>query len=249
VFAVGATCTHYGGPLAEGVVAGGQVRCPWHHACFDVRTGEAVAAPAIDPLPCWRVERDGARVMVGERRPRPEPDALPAAPESVVIVGAGAAGTAAAEMLRRAGYAGPVTLIGADSAPPVDRPNLSKDYLAGNAPEAWVYMRPPDSFAAAGIDLLLNTRVDAVDTAAHTVHLADGYYDVTIAYIGHAATWDDIELIGDLAARSALAVYRSGGRIAALASVFRDQESLQAELLLERNDQAGLESLVAGWRA
>src|SRR5687767_1784567 len=67
VLAVGATCTHYGGPLVEGLIADGQVRCPWHHACFDLRTGEAVAAPALDPLPCWRTERRGTRVVVAER--------------------------------------------------------------------------------------------------------------------------------------------------------------------------------------
>ena len=101
-FAVGATCTHYGGPLAEGIVTDNTIRCPWHHACFDLRTGEAVGAPAFAPVACYRVEVRGERVRVGERRAEPPAKAsAPAAPASVVIVGAGAAAYSAADALRR----------------------------------------------------------------------------------------------------------------------------------------------------
>src|ERR671927_1829255 len=64
MFANGAECTHYHGPLAEGVVTDGEVRCPWHHACLDIRTGEALHAPALSPVACWGVERQGATVVV-----------------------------------------------------------------------------------------------------------------------------------------------------------------------------------------
>src|SRR6266702_684598 len=100
-FAVGASCTHYHGPLAEGLFVGDEVRCPWHHACFSLRTGE---------------------------------------------------------MLRRKGYAGPLIMISADSAPPCDRPNLSKDFLAGTAPAEWIPLRPPEWYNEHKIELVLNTR-------------------------------------------------------------------------------------------
>jgi NADPH-dependent 2,4-dienoyl-CoA reductase/sulfur reductase-like enzyme/nitrite reductase/ring-hydroxylating ferredoxin subunit len=174
VFAIGATCTHYGGPLAEGLVSGTEVRCPWHHARFDVRTGEAAAAPALNPLPCWSVERRGTRIAVAAKRARPAPAAPANPPPSVVIVGAGAAGNAAAEMLRREGYAGPVTLIGAELAGPVDRPNLSKDYLSGAAPEEWVLLHDREFFAAENIELLLGASVASIDLDARQVRLENG---------------------------------------------------------------------------
>src|SRR5207237_9601255 len=104
-FAVGATCTHYGGPLEEGLMVADTVRCPWHHACFSLRTGEALRAPALSPVPCWRVELRNGTVYVREKVEPTAGGARPtrqsvSVPEAVVIVGGGAAGEAAAEMLR-----------------------------------------------------------------------------------------------------------------------------------------------------
>jgi len=174
VFAIRPTCTHYGGPLAEGMIVGGQIRCPWHHACFDLRTGEAVAAPALDPLPCWKVERHGSRLVLRGKLTCAAPAPPASSPESVVIVGAGAAGNAAAEMLRREGYAGPVTMISADEAGPVDRPNLSKDYLAGTAQEEWVFLRSKEFYATEKIELILGNRVVTLDPKARRIELSDG---------------------------------------------------------------------------
>src|SRR4051812_9874782 len=136
-FAIGATCTHYNGPLAEGLLVDDTVRCPWHHACFSLRTGEALRAPALNPVSCWRVEQRDGSAFVRERLEAavPRRAAAPGLPRSVVIVGGGAAGNAAAEMLRREGYAGRLTMLSADASAPYDRPNLSKNYLAGSAPE------------------------------------------------------------------------------------------------------------------
>jgi len=181
LFAVGAQCTHYSGPLAEGIVVGETVRCPWHHACFSLRTGEAVAAPALNPVACWDVERRDDKLYVTRERPAAdgatpvrERRPIAAPPASVVIVGAGAAGSAAAEMLRREGYAGPVTMVAADEAPPYDRPNLSKDYLAGSAPEEWIPLRPPDFYAEHDLRLVLGRRAVSLDTAGRRLALDDG---------------------------------------------------------------------------
>src|SRR5438477_12168108 len=133
LFAIGAECTHYHGPLAEGVLVEETVRCPWHHACFSLRTGEALRAPALNPVPCWRVEQRDGTVYVREKVEATGGQArttLQPAPEAIVIVGGGAAGEAAAEVLRRAGYSGPIMMFSGDDVPPCDRANLSKDYLA-----------------------------------------------------------------------------------------------------------------------
>jgi len=175
VHAVGATCPHYGGPLAEGLIVGDTIRCPWHHACFSLKTGEALRAPALDGLPVWRVAQRDGRVVVGERVTDPVPKRMPAAaPESVLILGGGAAGHAAAEQLRREGYAGPVTVIDADQDEPFDKPNLSKDYLAGKAQEEWIPLRPLEFFAEQDIQRLTGRRAVSIDLDGREVALDDG---------------------------------------------------------------------------
>ena len=177
IFAVGAHCSHYHGPLAEGLVTGASVRCPWHHACFDLRTGEAERAPALSPIDCWTVEKRDGRIFVTQKREQPKPRAMPAkadTPNKIVIVGGGAAGFAAAEMLRRRGYGGSIVMVSSDAAPPVDRPNLSKDYLAGSAPEDWLPLRPDDFYGESKIDLRLATEVAAIDVKQHQIRCANG---------------------------------------------------------------------------
>ena len=175
IFAIDAHCSHYHGPLADGIVTGHDVRCPWHHACFDLRTGEAVRAPALSPLSCWKVEQRQGRIFVTQKQDAPKAKKAPSdAPKRIVIVGGGAAGFAAAEMLRRDGYGGEITMLSNDAAPPVDRPNLSKDYLAGSAPEDWVPLRPESFYAESKIDLKLSTNVASIDVKVRHVALADG---------------------------------------------------------------------------
>jgi apoptosis-inducing factor 3 len=178
--AIGASCAHYGGPLAEGVIEGDTIRCPWHHACFSLRTGEALRAPALSPVACWQVERQGELVRVTQKLERgplapsyPVSRDLARAPGEVVIVGAGAAGSAAAEMLRRCGFEGQIKLIDDDPDSPYDRPNLSKDYLAGNAPEEWIPLRPEGFYAEHGIEVI-RARAMRLDVAGKRVELDAG---------------------------------------------------------------------------
>lgn len=179
LFAIGAVCTHYGGPLAEGLVVDDTVRCPWHHAAFSLRTGEAVRAPALDAVPRWHIELRNGVIVVGDKI---EPSAISQAPASsmsnppgaIVIIGGGAAGNAAAEMLRREQFDGTITLFSADDSLPCDRPNLSKDYLAGTAPEEWIALRSTEFYRERRIDLKLNARVAAIDTVGRQVQLEDG---------------------------------------------------------------------------
>jgi NADPH-dependent 2,4-dienoyl-CoA reductase/sulfur reductase-like enzyme/nitrite reductase/ring-hydroxylating ferredoxin subunit len=176
IFAIDAHCSHYHGPLAEGLVTGESIRCPWHHACFDLRTGEASRAPALTPLAVWNVEREGDRIFVRQKREQPKPKVKGTidAPGQIVIVGGGAAGFAAAEMLRRQEFRGNIMMLSQESAAPVDRPNLSKDYLAGSAPEDWLPLRPDHYYAEAGIDLRLNSDVRSIDPKARNLVTAGG---------------------------------------------------------------------------
>jgi NADPH-dependent 2,4-dienoyl-CoA reductase/sulfur reductase-like enzyme/nitrite reductase/ring-hydroxylating ferredoxin subunit len=176
VFAVAAGCTHYGARLDEGAVSGEELRCPWHHARFSLRTGDAVAAPALNSIGCYRVERTGNSIrVVGKANEAPSPRRSNAAdPASVVIIGGGAAGSAAAEMLRREGYGGPVTLVSEDPSVPYDRPNLSKDYLAGTALEEWIPLRPREFYQEQNISLRTGTVALKLDPKARQVILAGG---------------------------------------------------------------------------
>ena len=190
VFAIGAICTHYGAPLEQGLLVDDTVRCPWHHACFSLRTGEALRAPALDPVSRWRVEdvRDVARqftpvetrvaaVYVRERLDNVDQQFRPTSagmPESVLIIGGGAAGNAAAETLRHEGYSGRITMLSADETLPCDRPNLSKGYLAGAASEVSNLLRPEKFYKEHKIELRLSARVSAIDTESGHVELADG---------------------------------------------------------------------------
>lgn len=176
ILAVGAKCTHYSGPLEEGLLVGETVRCPLHHACFSLRTGEALGAPAFDPISCWKVEHDGDRIVVREQvstssHSQVEPGSHP---QNVVIIGGGAAGFACAEMLRRRGYDGKLTMLSDDADAPVDRPNLSKDFLAGSAPDDWMPLKPESFYADNKIALQLGTNVTGIDIPNRKVTVADG---------------------------------------------------------------------------
>ena len=173
-YAVGGVCTHYGAPLCEGLLSGSAVHCPWHHARFDLESGRATAPPALASLKRYQVVIGPDRVRILRPAPVPSPRPRTKGPDSVVIVGAGAAGAIAAETLREEGFQGRVTLLDSELSGPVDRPNLSKDYLAGSAPEEWLPLRSDEFYRESGIELRVETRVERIDPAARTLTLAGG---------------------------------------------------------------------------
>ncbi len=177
-YAIGAVCSHYSGPLAEGLLVGGSVRCPWHHACFSLRTGESLRPPGLNDVPCWKVEQRGDRVFVTDRLPdRPAKRHRAGGrsdPGPVVIVGAGAAGECTAETLREGGYAGAITLVDPDPDAPYDRPNCSKDYLAGSASEDWIPLHPPEFYRDLEIDIVRDRRVSDIEPRGRRIRLYDG---------------------------------------------------------------------------
>ncbi len=179
VFAIGATCSHYGGPLADGLVVDDTVRCPWHHACFSLRTGEALAAPALSAVAAYEtVQRagqvfvTGKRVKSGSVRRGAQPGTV--APRSVAIVGAGAAGNSAAEELRHLGFQGGITLIDRDRQAPYDRPNLSKDYLAGTVQEEQLPLHPSAYYEERQVELVRGREVTALDLDRKRLTFDDG---------------------------------------------------------------------------
>lgn len=179
VLAMAGTCSHYGGPLAEGLLVGDTIRCPWHHARFNIHTGEAEGAPALNPLSCFNLRRQGNTVAITGKMEADFHVPCPQSPSSVVIIGAGAAGAACADMLRAKGYAGPVTLVADEQPSPVDRPNLSKDYLAGSAPEEWIPLRTPDYYQSIQVDFVAGNPAIRIRPDEHEVSLRDGR---TLAY-------------------------------------------------------------------
>jgi NADPH-dependent 2,4-dienoyl-CoA reductase/sulfur reductase-like enzyme/nitrite reductase/ring-hydroxylating ferredoxin subunit len=177
-YAVSGDCTHYGAPLDQGVLKGHTVMCPWHHACFDIRSGLRLEPPALNNLAHFPIEVRGEALFVNLERDNeiePQGKADPASHETFVIVGGGAAGNAACEALRREGFRGKIIVLSDVPQLPLDRPNLSKDYLAGHADPAWMPLRPDQAwYRDRDIEVRCNTHVASVDAQAHRLILDDG---------------------------------------------------------------------------
>lgn len=192
--AVSATCPHYGAPLAEGVLCGTRIVCPWHHAVFNVVNGDSEEPPALDALVSYAVHVEDERVLVNvpeamsdRRTPMMATCDLAADSRQFVIIGAGAAGYAAAQTLREEGFRGNVVIITRENRAPYDRPNLSKDYLHGHAEAEWMPLRPDEFFSEHGIQLVLNREVTRVDATAKTITFEGGEtmeYDVLLVATG-----------------------------------------------------------------
>ncbi len=174
VHALAPTCTHYGESLQKGVIIGHELVCCSHTARFDIRTGAVTAAPALDDLATWPVRMEGGEVFVGPKAKARFPKAEGTDARLFLVVGAGGAGNAAAETLRREGFAGKIVMVTPEADGPYDRPNLSKELAAGTAKPEWMPLRGPKFYQANGIDLRTGTAVVALDPAAKTARLSDG---------------------------------------------------------------------------
>jgi apoptosis-inducing factor 3 len=189
-YAFGGNCTHYGAPLNEGVLKGHTLMCPWHHACFDIVSGVRLEPPALNDLPRYTVEIEGDNILVTlphENDQEPQGKIDGSDDRVFVIVGGGAAGNSAAEELRRVGFKGRVIIVSDVPEVPVDRPNLSKDYLDGHAQPEWIPLRDENWYAARDIELRLNTRVQSIDLQAKTVMVDVGeplHYDKLLLATG-----------------------------------------------------------------
>ncbi|WGV24121.1 FAD-dependent oxidoreductase [Halotia branconii] len=193
-YAIGAHCSHYGAPLAKGVLSGHHVVCPWHNACFDVTNGDQNQPPGLDALACYEVRVEGENVIVSV----PEnttglrsPDMAQFDPNidgrTFVILGAGTAGTHAAETLRTAGYQGRIVMITKEDKLPYDRTKLSKAYLAGKASPEEMPLRSPEFYDEHHIEVLLNQQVKQVDTTAKKLTFSNGdslSYDALLVATG-----------------------------------------------------------------
>ncbi len=173
-------CTHYGAPLADGVLNGNRLVCPWHHACFDAKTGRHLEAPGIDGLPQYKIDRRGEELWVdipddsGDRVPNPMAEPEVKNETTYAIIGGGAAGAYAAEGMREAGFTGRIVLFSEEEEVPYDRPNCSKDYLQGDAPEEWMPLRGEPFYKKHGIVLMKGHRVTKVDLSNRQMEFEEG---------------------------------------------------------------------------
>jgi NADPH-dependent 2,4-dienoyl-CoA reductase/sulfur reductase-like enzyme/nitrite reductase/ring-hydroxylating ferredoxin subunit len=230
--AVSPACPHYGAPLVEGALCNDRVVCPWHHACFNVTTGDLEEPPALDALTHYDLQVDDGRVVVRvpeETSDRRTPTMVGRDPDDervFVILGGGAAGYAAAQTLREDGYTGRVLMVTREDRLPYDRPNLSKDYLHGHADPEWMPLRAEEFFAEHHIEVALGKEVTRVSAESKTISFGDGTsqtYDALLVATGGAPrklpvpgsdlenvfllrSFDDADAIIEAARRSSSAV-------------------------------------------
>ncbi len=172
--AYGATCPHLSGPLDKGLVADGRIRCPWHHASFDLATGEAASAPAFDALKAYAVAVEGNCFKVGAEEPAGRRfGARDASLGTMAIVGGGAAGFAAADALRKLGWAGAISMVSEEADEPYDRTLLTKDYLEGTCGDDWMPIAR-HSLSDLAVDFHGRARVQGIDAAGKRLRLANG---------------------------------------------------------------------------
>ena len=238
VSALDAACTHRGAQLPSGLRVGDAVVCPFHHACFDLRTGEAVTAPAIAPLRRWEVRIEDGRVAVLASDPA---SSTPARVDDdrgvtrVVVVGGGAGGFAAVERLRRVGYEGALAMVSAEPGLPLDRTELSKNYLTGAKQAADLPLLTSDWYAEHDVEARLGVTATSLDLAERVVTLSDGAelgYDALVLATGSAPVRpnlpgfdrDDVLLLRTQADADAIVAASAGRRVVVVGHGFIGME-------------------------
>lgn len=177
--ALGTKCTHYGAPLKNGVLIGGKIRCPWHGACFDSKTGDIEDFPGLDSLPCYQVSVQDNEVKVkaslsalrSNKRVKSLVKYSHANPTTFVIIGGGGAGHLCAETLRQEGFSGKIILISKENSLPYDRPKLSK---ALDSKASDLYLRNEEFYKSADISLMLENEVTSIDTSEKWIACNNG---------------------------------------------------------------------------
>ncbi|EAW38154.1 FAD-dependent oxidoreductase [Lyngbya sp. PCC 8106] len=179
-YATAPHCTHFGAPLEKGVLVGERIACPWHHACFNITTGDQEEPPGLDALPSFPVRIDGQNIIVQLPETIPEqrtPNMTkhnPSADSRVfAIIGTGPAGTFAAETLRQQGFQGQIFLITREERLPYDRTKLSKKYLQGKADEEALPQRSCEFYQENDIELRCGKAVTKVDADLKTITFED----------------------------------------------------------------------------
>jgi len=179
-YALGAHCTHYGALLSDGVLNGDRITCPWHHACFNAKTGDNLEPPANDSLPSYEIKNDGENLIVSlpeqvESSRLPEFSSYDGTDRrKFVIIGGGAAGFSAVQTLREEGYRGEIVFITQENRLPYDRPNLSKDYLSGDVQEQSLPLREVDFYRNHNIETIFNKKVSDINFARKTIDFSNG---------------------------------------------------------------------------
>ncbi|GAB3892209.1 FAD-dependent oxidoreductase [Spirosoma agri] len=178
-YALHPKCTHYQAPLAMGLLHGNRLVCPWHNACFDVRDGHRLEAPALNGLPTHEVRIEGDQVFVRLTTYKESLENPMVAPDEAnatvyTIVGGGGAGAFAAEAMREAGFTGKIVMLTESQEGPYDRPNCSKDYLQGKAPDEWMPLRTDEFYKNYGIEVRTGQHVTSLDPTTKQIELASG---------------------------------------------------------------------------
>lgn len=197
-WAIAPKCTHAGAKLANGVMKDGRVVCPWHNACFSLRTGKMLEPPALNDLAQYPTSVEADTVYIELPSSTESDTAESKVPElgkqtsdqrTFVIIGGGAAGCAAAQMLRQVKFEGRIVLITASKEPPYDRTKLSKAYLQQNQANDPDLLRPISFYQRYDITLKTAAKVTKLDAKAQTVTYGDNetiQYDTLLIATGGA---------------------------------------------------------------